>query len=176
MASSFLSTGGNKTTPIIGTTDTWIVKVDGNGAILWQQSFGIFPKNLFPTSMVKTSDGGFTIAGNSYWDFGRTLDYFLVKFGPEDCDADGVPDYLDQCPDTEPGMLVDANGCGIAQLCPCDRHWKNRGEYTRCAIKAIQRFVKAGLLTRSAAIAQLRELLKLNHRTAPRISSKMNAR
>ena len=30
---------------------------------------------------------------------------------PLDSDGDGVPDYLDQCPDTPAGALVDENGC-----------------------------------------------------------------
>jgi len=30
---------------------------------------------------------------------------------PIDSDGDGVPDYLDKCPDTPKGMAVDANGC-----------------------------------------------------------------
>ena len=36
-----------------------------------------------------------------------------------DSDHDGVPDYLDQCPDTPAGEVVDTNGCSLAQLCPC---------------------------------------------------------
>ncbi|UCD34027.1 MAG: OmpA family protein, partial [Nitrospiraceae bacterium] len=30
---------------------------------------------------------------------------------PLDSDGDGVPDYLDKCPDTPRGTAVDANGC-----------------------------------------------------------------
>jgi outer membrane protein OmpA-like peptidoglycan-associated protein len=32
---------------------------------------------------------------------------------PLDSDKDGVPDYLDKCPDTPAGVKVDANGCPI---------------------------------------------------------------
>lgn len=35
---------------------------------------------------------------------------------PLDSDQDGVPDYLDQCPGTPPGLKVDANGCEIEEL------------------------------------------------------------
>jgi len=35
---------------------------------------------------------------------------------PFDSDNDGVPDYLDQCPGTPAGLKVDANGCEIAEM------------------------------------------------------------
>jgi len=35
---------------------------------------------------------------------------------PLDSDHDGVPDYLDKCPGTPPGIKVDANGCEIEEI------------------------------------------------------------
>jgi hypothetical protein len=35
----------------------------------------------------------------------------------QDADGDGRPDVLDLCPDTPPGIEVDANGCSVAQFC-----------------------------------------------------------
>ena len=54
-----------------------------------------------------------------------------------DTDGDGVLDSLDQCDDTPPGDLVDADGCSI---CPCDEtpdgdDWPSHGEYVRCVAK-----------------------------------------
>ena len=54
--------------------------------------------------------------------------------GVIDSDGDGVPDNLDQCPDTPPGDLVDANGCSF---CPCDQQadgsdWTNHTQYVLC--------------------------------------------
>src|SRR5690349_406375 len=37
-----------------------------------------------------------------------------VEAPPPDADGDGVPDSLDQCPDTPPGTTVDASGCPVA--------------------------------------------------------------
>ncbi len=37
------------------------------------------------------------------------INYYFGK--PKDTDKDGVPDKIDQCPDTPLGCLVDANGC-----------------------------------------------------------------
>jgi OOP family OmpA-OmpF porin len=35
---------------------------------------------------------------------------------PLDSDHDGVPDYLDKCPGTPPGLKVDAQGCEIEEM------------------------------------------------------------
>jgi outer membrane protein OmpA-like peptidoglycan-associated protein/outer membrane protein W len=35
---------------------------------------------------------------------------------PVDSDHDGVPDYLDKCPGTPPGVKVDSNGCEIEEI------------------------------------------------------------
>lgn len=39
-----------------------------------------------------------------------------AKGCPLDSDHDGVPDYLDKCPGTPPGVKVDANGCEIEAI------------------------------------------------------------
>jgi hypothetical protein len=72
---------------------------------------------------------------------------------PLDSDGDGVPDAIDQCPDTPPGAVVDATGCSIDQLVPCDGPrsggtWKNHGQYVRAVLQTATKFLKAGLITR----------------------------
>jgi DNA-binding beta-propeller fold protein YncE len=57
--------------------------------------------------------------------------------GPTDADGDGVSDALDACPGTPAGDAVDAAGCALAQLCPCEGPpgggaWRNHGDYVRC--------------------------------------------
>ncbi len=44
------------------------------------------------------------------WELGLGLT-FLWGGGPDDSDEDGVPDDIDQCPDTPAGVAVDRNGC-----------------------------------------------------------------
>lgn len=63
-----------------------------------------------------------------------------------DSDGDGVFGGLDLCPDTE-GGVVNADGCAIADLCPCDVGWKNHGQYVKCVAQTATDFVDAGLLT-----------------------------
>lgn len=68
-----------------------------------------------------------------------------------DWDGDGVVDAIDACVPTPIGSVVDANGCAIAQLCPCTHpnggdRWKNHGGYVSCVARAAGNFVLAGLI------------------------------
>jgi len=68
-----------------------------------------------------------------------------------DADGDGVPDSLDQCPETDIGAVVNGLGCAIADLCPClhaagGTPWKNHGAYVSCVACASRDFVAQGLL------------------------------
>lgn len=65
----------------------------------------------------------------------------------QDSDQDGVLNNHDHCPGTPAGQTVDANGCSIAQLCPCAGPWKNHGKYVSCVAHASESFVNAGLIT-----------------------------
>jgi hypothetical protein len=78
-----------------------------------------------------------------------------LSFGPlgGDADGDGVLDENDECPDTPANTIVDAHGCNIAQLVPCEGPksggtWKNHGAYLRAVIRVVRDFYKAGLLTK----------------------------
>lgn len=42
---------------------------------------------------------------------------------------------------------VNADGCALADLCPCASAWKNHGAYVSCVAKAGNAFVAAGLFT-----------------------------
>jgi hypothetical protein len=69
-----------------------------------------------------------------------------------DSDSDGVPDIQDQCPDTPPGSIVDANGCSIDQLAPCagphsGGTWRNHGAYVSAVANAADQFLVQGLIT-----------------------------
>ena len=75
----------------------------------------------------------------------------------DDCDADldgdGVIDADDACLPTPVGEVVNAEGCAISQLCPCEQpegdKWKNHGAYVSCVSHAANDFVDLGLLTES---------------------------
>jgi len=69
-----------------------------------------------------------------------------------DFDGDGVLNAVDACRFTPPGEVVDADGCSIAQLCPCEHpsgsdKWKNHGSYVSCVAHASGDFVSLGLIT-----------------------------
>jgi hypothetical protein len=66
---------------------------------------------------------------------------------PVDSDGDGVPDVRDACPGTTPGAVVNADGCSIEQLCPCDAPWRNHGAYVGCMVEVLAEFLGEGLIT-----------------------------
>jgi hypothetical protein len=74
--------------------------------------------------------------------------------GETDADADGVPDSQDQCPDTPSDTVVNAQGCSIDQLVPCDGPasggtWRNHGQYVSAVARVAQQFVAQHLITRA---------------------------
>jgi hypothetical protein len=71
-----------------------------------------------------------------------------------DLDNDGVPDDADRCLPTPEGQVVNAEGCSIAQLCPCDGPWKHGAAYLVCVAKTANDFRKDGLIS-------VRELLEI---------------
>ncbi len=80
-----------------------------------------------------------------------------------DQDGDGVIDSYDACPDTEPGVPVDAYGCGGEQLvdatCPCEQTppWTNHGQYMKCVVHAAKDQLADGLITRQEKHDIIRE-------------------
>ena len=72
--------------------------------------------------------------------------------GETDVDGDGVGDFRDLCPDTAPGAVVNADGCSIDQLVPCDGPrtggtWKNHGTYVAAIAHAANEFLAQDLIS-----------------------------
>jgi hypothetical protein len=79
-----------------------------------------------------------------------------------DQDFDGVPDAVDQCPNTPLCTLVDAQGCSLEQLAPCEGPpsggaWKNHGQYVSAVAHAVNEFLAQGLISESQAGAIVSE-------------------
>lgn len=55
---------GNKTTANFGSTDYWVIKLDGNGDKIWEQDFGGSGQDIL-SSLQTTSDGGYLLGGTS---------------------------------------------------------------------------------------------------------------
>ncbi|HEV2663820.1 MAG TPA: hypothetical protein VG324_02865, partial [Blastocatellia bacterium] len=153
---SFSPPGGSKTTPLRGGWDCWLIRVDANGNELWQAAFGGGGSETAEAAH-QTADGGYVFAGRSTSHDGDRQgqgfggdDFWLVKLHPEnpdDCDHDGVPNAEDQCAETPLGSIVNAQGCSIAQICPCamDSH----DEYVACVRDTARIFQQAGLISNS---------------------------
>ena len=75
-----------------------------------------------------------------------------VRSSDTDADDDGVDDVLDLCSATSSGDMTDADGCSVAQLCPCDAGfdgaWRNHGHYVVCVVRAARRVGQHNQLTR----------------------------
>ena len=97
---------------------------------------------------------------------GIIVDNVVVTRIPDpDADADGVPDDEDECPDTPPGATIDASGCSLDQLVPCEGPasggvWRNHGEYVAARLRVIQQFRKEGLLNQRQAQALFLEAIQ----------------
>jgi hypothetical protein len=71
----------------VGFYNFWLVKTDENGNIMWNQTYG-GEYDEFAYSLVKTSDGGYAIAGKTNVAHGEYTDFWLVK-----TDANGIPEF-----------------------------------------------------------------------------------
>jgi hypothetical protein len=101
---------GNKSGPNIGTTP-WLFRLDALGNKLgdWSQ---LDYHDLYLSSLTRMPNGSFLI--NSVATDYNNVDV-LTQFITEDCDHDGVPDEIDLCPNTPPGVRADAHGCSPGQ-------------------------------------------------------------
>jgi hypothetical protein len=75
-----------------------------------------------------------------------------ISIGGVDSDGDGVPDALDNCPNTPLCSVVDANGCSFDQLVPCEGPasggtWRNHGQYMSAVAQALEQFLTQGLIS-----------------------------
>jgi hypothetical protein len=78
---------------------------------------------------------------------------------PDD-DNDGVGDGPDICEGTPTHTKVDpANGCGIAQLCPCSGprgqtvEWASHGAYVKCVANSLDHFEDLRLISKLHQLA-----------------------
>jgi hypothetical protein len=76
--------------------------------------------------------------------------------GETDADADGVGDSLDLCPGTAAEAIVDASGCSIEQLAPCNGPssggvWKNHGQYVSAVAQVVEAFLAQDLISQELA-------------------------
>jgi hypothetical protein len=72
-----------------------------------------------------------------------------------DADGDGVDNVADACPASVLGEPVNASGCTIAQLVPCEgplgsnTTWRNHRAYVSAVRSAARLFYESGLISRA---------------------------
>jgi hypothetical protein len=88
----------------------------------------------------------------------------LANGDQRDADGDRVGDICDQCAESDE-TLVNAHGCSVAQLCPCDAptpttSWTDQAEYLRCVARATRGLRREGLISRGESLGLLRRALR----------------
>lgn len=86
----------------IGSVDMWVLRLDADGNLGWQNSFGASSNNDWCRSLAIAEDGGFVLAGHTQSNNGQVIgnhgsgtnDYWVVKMSPRFCSALGSV-YLD---------------------------------------------------------------------------------
>jgi hypothetical protein len=137
--------------PDVGSPTTWVhtgaefdnliirLSTDANNNVVSADAFyAIEYKILSLFANGRTKPGSY---------IGGTLSLVAITGGGGDDDNDGVPNDVDACPMTVTGETVNADGCSVADLCPCDNGWKNYGTYVSCVAHASNDMKKAGLIS-----------------------------
>jgi hypothetical protein len=114
---------------------------------VWQDARSAPPEEYSPFGQFDIYGARLTTLGSIIEPDGFLISGTRSNTPPRDADHDGVPDETDRCPNTPTGTVVNAQGCSIAQLCPCDGPWQNHAEYVRCVVRYAWEFYRQGLIT-----------------------------
>jgi hypothetical protein len=82
-----------------------------------------------------------------------------------DADTDRVGDACDACAQSAPMVPVTADGCALAQLCPCDgptpdATWEDPRAYSGCVTRALRTLRRQGRISRREAARLLRDAMR----------------
>jgi len=154
---SLVSVSGGSFTGSGATSNLGLLVLDNAQVTLFGLNFNL------PAGPISASTGQITGTLQS----GESIDvsFFQSRSGqiilslPPDTDEDndGVLDRFDICPGTPPGKVANTEGCAIAQLCPCDKSWRNHGAYVSCVVHRGNDFVAKGLITEAEKAAIVSE-------------------
>jgi len=65
-----------------GAKDAWLIKIDNQGSIIWDRTFGGSGKD-YTSSLLQTTDGGYLVAGSTYSKGAGDLDVWIIKIDKE---------------------------------------------------------------------------------------------
>jgi hypothetical protein len=75
--------------------DFWVLKLDGNGDVVWQKTYGGGYGN-WPFSIQQTTDGGYIVAGSTHSFGARLWDFWVLKLDGNGDVANCTPSNLAQ--------------------------------------------------------------------------------
>lgn len=142
---------GNKTVPLSGANDMWLIKLDENGNEIWQDGIGGNGVDQ-AWDIIHTTDGGYCIAGNSDSNISGDktenrrgqYDYWIVKLAADPCipaveicngiddDCDGITDedstlFAIVIPDGDTTFCQGGNVLLTAEYSGDDVQWSRDG-------------------------------------------------
>jgi len=104
--SSFSDISGDRTESRIANQDAWILGLDSNGNILWQDAYGISNNGFRLYDFQLTSDSGYILGGT----WGIDLAYYLKKVGLDNVwttfAGNGAVNYLSMVRQTSDGGFI----------------------------------------------------------------------
>jgi len=100
-----------------GLEDYWVVKLDGDGSLVWQKALG-GSSNEYLQSIQQTTDGGFIVAGNTFSNDGNVSgnhgndDYWIVRLDTageimwQKCLGGSIDDFAHSIQQTNDGGFI----------------------------------------------------------------------
>lgn len=79
----------------------------GNGDVIW------IKESNSSIDLFDSCDGAVTKAVTAMFNDDKILRYLAAPVKPKDSDCDGVPDNVDECPETPLRVMVDSKGCPL---------------------------------------------------------------
>ncbi len=142
------SIAANSTVPVTGAGSVGDFDADGLPDLALN-----FDRTALLATLPAEGEAEITVRGNvGGLVFETSASVRVIDTSVLDADTDGTPDSEDRCPSTGPGDVVLRDGCGLAELCSCERdasgtEWPSHRDYVRCVGGEVRIARRAGKIS-----------------------------